>query len=365
MVEAREHPDGGSVECVRTMERKLVDTDRFIQASEGRASPALSFAGETEADFATWKKKLSQKLRELAGPMPPPADLSPRVMDSVDTGEFVRHKVLLQTEEDCWMPTYLLVPKSASQQSPAPAILCCHGHGAYGKDSVAGVLRKDPPRNAEIEHYNYDYAAQMARRGYVTIAPDWRSFGERVGYGRDLGGRDICNLHFLQELLRGRVLLTLNVFDAMRAIDYVQSRLEVDPQRIGCMGLSQGGTMTTFVTAMDQRIRAADIICYVTPWRHFAYERHNFCGSQIIPGLYHYADVPDVAGLIAPRPLLMEAGLYDDCFEYRAVKQGHKQVKRIYRAAGCADRLHIEVFPGAHAFAGGKAFEFFDTYLKA
>jgi len=346
-------------------DRELVDTDRFIRDSESRSTRVLSFSGETKADFAAWKAKLSQKLRELAGPMPKPAELSPRIVESVDTGEFVRHKVLLQTEQDCWMPTYLLVPKSATQHSPAPAILCCHGHSTYGKDTVAGVLCEDPARNAEIQHFNCDYAAQMARRGYVTIAPDWRSFAERVAYNRGRGGRDLCNLHFLQELLRGRVLLTLNVFDAMRAIDYLQTRPEVDPQRIGCMGLSLGGTMTTFVTAMDERIRCADIICYVTPWQHFAYERHNFCGSQIIPGLYHYADVADIAGLIAPRPLLMEAGLYDTCFEYRAVKHAHKQVKRIYRAAGCADRLHIEVFPGPHAFAGGKAFEFFDTYLKS
>jgi len=347
------------------MERKLTDTDRFIQDSVGRGGRKLSFGGETREDFEAWKAQLSAKLKELAGPMPQPAELTPKILRSEDCGEFVRHKILLQTERDCWMPAYLLVPGSATRDTPAPGILCCHGHGAYGKDGVAGILPEDPGRREEIERYNYDYAVQMARRGYVTIAPDWRSFGERVGYNRDRGGRDICNLHFLQELLRGRVLLTLNVFDAMRAIDYLQSRPEVDPERIGCMGLSFGGTMTTFVTAMDERVRAADIICYVTPWWHFAYERHNFCGSQIIPGLYEYADVPDVAGLIAPRPLLLEAGLEDTCFEYRAVKHAHVQVKAIYRAAGCADRLHIEVFPGGHAFAGGQAFEFFDRYLRA
>ena len=130
------------------------------------------------------------------------------------------------------------------------------------------------------------------------------------------------------------------------------------------MGLSFGGTMTTFLSAVDERIGASDIICYVTPWKHFAYDRHNFCGSQIMPGLYHYADVPDVAGLIAPRPLLMEAGLQDTCFEWHAVKQGHPQVRRIYRAAGSEDKLEFDVFEGGHAFSGARAFDFFDKHLK-
>ena len=341
---------------------RMVDTDRFIADSVARSKRLLSFEGETREDFDRWKAELLAKLKALMGPMPEPAPPEPRIVEEEDCGDFLRQKLVLQTEADCWMPAYLLIP--AGITDPVPAVLCCHGHGTYGKDSVAGKWREVPDRRAEIESMNYDYAAQMARRGYVTMAPDWRSFGERVLYERDRGGPDVCNLHFLQELLRGRVLLALNVFDAMRAVDYLQERPEVDPDRIGCMGLSFGGTMTTFLTVVEERIKAADIICYVTPWKHFAYDRHNFCGSQIVPGLYEYADVPDVAGMIAPRPLLIEAGLADTCFEWDAVKLGHPQVRKIYGAAGCEDKLQFDVFPGAHAFSGGKAFDFFDKYLK-
>lgn len=340
---------------------RAVLTDRFIRDSARCGTRSLSFAGQE--NFEDWKIALLAKLRELMGPMPEPADLRPQMLGSEDCGDFDRHKLVLQTEEDCWMPAYLLVPKSATERNPAPALLCCHGHGPHGKDSVAGVGAEYSDRRQTIEVYNYDYAAQMARRGYVTIAPDWRAFGERIGYERPFGS-DPCNVQFLQEILRGRVLLTLNVFDAMRAVDYLAARPEVDADRIGCMGLSFGGTMTTFVTVLDERIRCADIICYVTPWQHFAYDKAQFCGSQIVPGLYEFADVPDVAGAIAPRPLLMEAGTQDTCFEYHAVKNGHEQVRRIYEAAGCADRLQIDVFEGGHAFNGALAFDFFDRYLK-
>ena len=89
------------------------------------------------------------------------------------------------------------------------------------------------------------------------------------------------------------------------------------------MGLSQGGTMTTFTAAVEPRIKAADIISYVNPWRGFGITRGNFCGSQIVPGIYRDLDTDDIAGLIAPRPLLIEMGIYDDCFFIQDLLKGY------------------------------------------
>ena len=116
-------------------------------------------------------------------------------------------------------------------------------------------------------------------------------------------------------LLLGLYPLTLNIHDMMRCVDYLQTRPKVNPDRIGMMGLSQGGTMTTFTVAAEPRIKAADISCYVNPFRAFAIEQiRNICGSQLVPNLYRYFDTDDVAGLIAPRPLLIEMGIHDKCF---------------------------------------------------
>ena len=87
------------------------------------------------------------------------------------------------------------------------------------------------------------------------------------------------------------------------------------------------------------------------------------CGIQHLPQMYSYGDVADIAGLIAPRPLLVESGIYDDCFPIEATLQAHEHLRRIYRAAGAEDRLHIDVFSGAHQFHGPSAREFFDRYL--
>ena len=149
----------------------------------------------------------------------------------------------------------------------------------------------------------------------------------------------------------------------MRAIDFLITRKEVDKKRIGCMGLSFGGTMTTYLTLLDERIRAADIICYAADTFHYAINRANFCGSQLVPYLYKYADVGDVIAAIAPKPLLIESGATDTCFYLHSARKAHQIVKKAYKVAGVEDNLWIEVFPGEHSFSGRRAFDFFKRYL--
>ena len=133
---------------------------------------------------------------------------------------------------------------------------------------------------------------------------------------------------------------------------------------ISFMGLSFGGTMTTYITATDERVKAADVICYCTTAMHYALQNPNCCGSQMLPGLYRYCDLPDVLGLIAPRPLLIEIGKRDRCFHYGPALEALEQVKKIYRAAGAQDDLHTDIFDGDHAWSGVVAPAFFEKYLR-
>ena len=268
---------------------------------------------------------------------------------------------MFDSEEDMSVPCQVLIPKGMRADGTNPAILCSHGHGRFGKDPVAGLV-STPEHQADIDLMNYDYAAQMARAGFLTLTPDLRGFGERRD-GDDPLGRDTCNVNFLKGGIMGLYPLTLNVWDMKCCVDYLCTRPEVDPERIGMMGLSQGGTMTAFTAAVEPRIKAADVIGYVNPFASFGVHRGNFCGSQILPGLYQWLDTSDIAGLIAPRPLLLEMGVADSCFYFQDLWQGYRETRRIYEAAGAEDRLWPDVHPGAHAFAGHRAFSFFKQYL--
>ncbi|MCM8810411.1 MAG: alpha/beta hydrolase family protein [Candidatus Omnitrophica bacterium] len=337
-------------------------TDNFIEKWAKSIKPELEFNCKTKDEFYSWKKQLINKIKELLGPFPEPSDLKPEKLSEEEKEKYIREKWIIQTEKDCFMPLYILIPKGNKKKYPA--ILCCHGHGPYGKDPVAGVHNNNPNIISNIKIHNYNYGEQMAENGFVTIVPDWRSFGERIGYYNIYQPRDICNIHFLQHLICGRTLLGANIFDGMRAIDFLLTRDYVDKDNIGCMGLSFGGTMTTYLTLLDDRIKAGDIICYATTTLHYAIERPNFCGSQIVPFLYKYADVGDVIAAICPKPLLIESGANDTCFWIHSAKKAHEKVIKAYKIANASENLWIEIFAGEHAFSGNLAFKFFNKFLN-
>jgi len=329
--------------------------------SESR-TPLLKFRGKNQADWRAWRRKALPRYMELLGDFPGPVPLNATVESSVEDGDLIRERVVFNSEDFMSVPCQVLRPKTMQANRKNPAIICSHGHGPFGKDSVAGI-RSSNEHVQKIKDHNYNYGEQMAQAGFLTISPDLRGFGERRDGPDPFPGRDACNVNFIKGAMLHLYTLTLNIWDIKCCVDYLETRPEVDKTRIGMMGLSQGGTMTTFATAAEPRIKAADIMGYVNPWHEFAIKRANFCGSQIVPGIYRYFDTDDIAGLIAPRPLLLEMGIYDSCFNIHDLLQGYKGVRRIYHAAGVGDRLWKDIFPGPHAFSGKCAFDFFRKYL--
>jgi hypothetical protein len=174
----------------------------------------------------------------------------------------------------------------------------------------------------------------------------------------------MCNVHFLREMLLGRTLLGANLHDGRCALDYLSSLDFVDPGRVGAMGLSFGGTMTTWLAVADERIRAADVICYSDRFADFAMRRANFCGSQVTPGLFDLCDIPDLQGLIAPRPLLIEIGKRDECFFDESAMSCYREVEKIYAAAGAGEKLALDHFEGGHEWGGNRSVGFFREFLS-
>ena len=322
--------------------------------------PLLSFDGRSKEDWDSWRVQALDKFLEILGPFPDPVDLDPDVEYVIEDGDLIRERVIFDSEAYASVPCIVLRPKDMQPNKKNAAIICCNGHPTdLGKDPIAGV-RSGPEYDRQIALMNYNYGEQMAKAGFLTIMPELRGFGERNDAP---GRRDVCNLNFIKGCILGIYTQTLNIWDVKRCVDYLETRPEVDPNRIGMMGLSYGGTMTTFTTAVEPRIKAANIMGYVNPFARFAIERGNFCGSQIVPEIYKYFDTHDIAGLIAPRPLLIDMATYDECFYIQDLLKGYECVKKIYEAAGAADVLHTDIHPGPHSFGGNVAFSFFKRYL--
>jgi len=332
---------------------------------EGETS-ALTCEATNPTEWAVWREAFEGALRRLLGKFPPPVPLDAEVLEREDLGDYIREKVVYDTEKYASVPAYVLIPKDLKPGERRPGILAAHGHGR-GKADVCGIAATPEEYAERIEPLHYDYARQFVRHGYVVIAPDWRGFGERSSpaeWARP--GRDPCNVNYLACGYLGYHLLALQIWDGMRTLDYLQSRPEVDPDRLGIAGLSFGGTMTTYLAALEPRLKVACISGYLSTIKGDAMTMRglgNFCGAQYMPGLLTIGDIPDVAGLIAPKPLLIEMGEQDTCFVIADMKAAYAHLERIYRAAGVPERLDVDIHPGPHAWSGRKAFDWFARWL--
>jgi len=339
--------------------------EEYFNTRCAEIQPLYSFDATNEKQARTWRGRALAKIRDLLGEMPDPVQLCAEVVDAADMGTYVREKVIFDSDTHSSVPGYILVPKGID--TPMPTVLCLHGHGP-GKGAVAGVDEADgsctrAKMREAIKKYNYDYARKFAERGYVTFTFDFRCFGER-NPGVDMcSGRDPCNVHFIRGALLGINLLTLNIHDAIRALDYLETRPEVDPKRIGCVGLSFGGTMTMWTTLLDKRIKAAVVSGYLCEFESFAIRMGNFCGSQFVPTLRRYFDMCDIMSLIAPRPLLVQSGISDQGFPVESARKAFGRLKKTYEVWNAADRIKHDLFEGGHQFHDDTAFKWIDEWL--
>jgi hypothetical protein len=330
--------------------------------------PDCSFDGKTVEDFRRWKQAFLRHYRRCIGPMPEKVDLNIEIVERVEKSDHIREKVLYDSCFAVTVPAYLLLPKSLKHGEKRAGILAAHGHG-NGKADICGVSREqgDPEKLKSLDALNYEYALQAVREGYVVIAPDWCPFGERrppADWCR--AGRDPCNVTDLAWQYFGRTLIAQNIWDGMRAVDFLARLPHVDPKRIGVIGLSYGGTMATHLLASDSRIKAGVVSGYISTVRGDALNdrgKGNTCGAQHVPGLLAHGDIPDVLGLACPKPVLFEMGEKETCFHYPDMAKAYRHLRQIYKAAGALDRLASDVHPNNHMWSGKKAWKWLKKWL--
>ena len=329
--------------------------------------PDLAFDGHTGDEFAAWKGRALPHVLATLGASPARVPLNPQLLAEWEHDGLLKQKWLIDVQRHLSATFLVNVPPDLRPGERRPAILCWHGHGPFGKEAVMGN-DASPELRDNIARHNYDYGRQMAQRGFVTFAIDWIGAGERNDNGKPNfrntdRGRDWCNLYYLNATMLGMTSLSINLTHGRAATDFACGLPAVDPDRLGVMGLSGGGTMALWSALCDERFKAVEIICYSDLWAHFGFRDLNYCGMQVAPGLFKLVDLPDLQGLLAPRPLLVDIGAYDTCFKVDTAKACFDRVQRIYRAANAADRLELDLFPGEHGWGGNKSAAFFSTHL--
>lgn len=335
--------------------------DEQIRKLAADAPLRLRFQGKTEQDARAWQATFAARLREMLGPHRPPAAWQVEVERVVDLEDHRREELILSAPGHPSLPLYVLTPRGEAQ-GRRPGIVALHGHGNFGADPVVGRELTEGVAGA-IASANYDYGRQLVRRGYIVAAPGMTPFGRRLGDAKSYGKSDACGITFLRMQMLGKLLIAENLRDALWALEYLAQHKNVDAERLGCVGLSYGGRMTMLTAAVEPRIRVAVISGALNCLQERIQGRYS-CGAQVIPGLLEYGDVPEIAGLIAPRPCLWEVGAKDTLQPAAWVKTALSRLEPVYQAFGVPDRLQLDRFDGGHRWNGTRAYPLLDEVLK-
>jgi dienelactone hydrolase len=368
---------GTNFDVVRRLDRETHYTGSFL-SGRVRAVDAFSAAGRAS-------------ILDAYGYRPAPVPPSPEVVDRYEGPDYIREKVLFSTSPVFRVPAYVFIPKGLRQR--APAIVDLHSHGGmflFGKEKVIDFGRNHPAMTS-YHAGNYEgrpTATALVRRGYVVISIDAFMFGERrvmmdadLGAGWDRTAYDVETVTRLNRVCQSKestLAKTLTVlgmswpglvaWDDIRTVDYLASRPEVDPARIGCVGVSFGGWRSLFLAALDPRIAAGCIVGFMSTIRSML-QRHVDTHSWVhfVPGLHRHLDLPDVASLTAPRPLLVLQCSRDALFPLDGMTAAVRTIADVYARAGSRDRFTARFHDVPHEFnlrMQDEAFEWFDTHLR-
>jgi len=321
----------------------------------------LRFQARSRKEAEEWQKTLRAKVIDLIGGLP--AERTPLRPVTLETRAFAgyrREKIVFDGRPGVSVLAYVLVPQNV--KTPAATMICVPGHGR-GVDDIVGIDEQGRDR-IDKAGYQHDFALQVVEAGMAAVAIEPMGFGCRRDpiNARQGLGRKACDPAAGGALLVGETMIAWRVWDVMRTIDYIATRRELDSNRVGLMGISGGGTVTVFSTALEPRIRAALVSGYLNTFRDSIGSLAH-CIDNYVPGILTWAEMHDVAGLIAPRPLFVESGEKDNIFPIKASIESFNQVRQIYDVFGAADRVEQEVFPGEHSFWGKRGIPFLARHL--
>lgn len=259
-----------------------------------------------------------------------PCELTPQVLREHRREDYRIQCLVFQSRPGVWVTANLYIP-DAVQKGPVPAVLNVHGHWREGRIAATPHVR----------------ALALVKQGYLVLAVDAFGAGERAP--DPLKPEYHGGLRGAASWTAGYPLLALQVYDNMRAIDYLLTRDDVDPQRIAVTGASGGGNQSMYVGALDERIRVVVPVCSVGNYQ--AYLGVACCVGEVLPAALRFCEEGDILGLVAPRPLLVISASRDSVqFSIIEAAKSVSWAREIYELYGAADKLHHAVFDAPHGY---------------
>ncbi|MBQ4089310.1 MAG: acetylxylan esterase [Clostridia bacterium] len=294
-------------------------------------------------DFDAWQASAREKLGELLG-----MDTFEKCDDALEIEwmneeiDYTELRLSYNTEKNFRAAAHLLIP--ANIQQKVPVMICLQGHSKGMHISLGRPIY--PGDEDSINGGDRDFAVQAIREGYAAFVMEQRGFGE---CGGDETGPK-CHQPSAAAMLLGRTLIGERVWDVSRSIDIMEKYFpQLDMSRIAIMGNSGGGTTTIYAAAMEERIAAAMPSCAFCGFKESIGVQHH-CICNYVPGIMRWFDMGDLAGLIAPRPLVIVNGKEDGIFPVDSARKQYAVANSIFEAAGASDKCVHVIGSEGHRF---------------
>ena len=283
---------------------------------------------KTPEQIAEYQKRLREKFVEAIGGLPERTPLNPQITGIISRDGYRIEKIIFESQPKHYVSALLFLPEAGKYKPPYPGVLVPCGHSANGK-----------------AHDAYQtMGALLALNGMAGLVFDPIDQGERSQMPSQLprlAGTRAHTMLGIGSILLGRNTARFEIWDGMRAIDYLQSRPEVDPKRIGCTGNSGGGTQTSYLMSLDERIVAAAPSCYITGFERLLDTIGPQDAEQNIHGQLAFGmDHADYLMMQAPMPILICAAT-EDFFDITGVWNSFRYAKRLYTRMEFAERIDL------------------------
>jgi dienelactone hydrolase len=354
------------------------------------ASPIeLSYLRPEFRDLGAWQRPARAKLFDLLQYVPKQVAAEAQVHSRVQRDGFTEERLTFRTTPQTRVPAHLLLP--SDRRPPYPGVVLLHDHGGFymwGREKVIAIDNEHPVLTKFKQTYygGRNVGTELVRQGYAVIAIDMFYWGERRFLlpedppawrerTADLTEQQINDYNKrsgLNEQFIARGLLAAGVtwpgvmlWDDIRTVDYLASRPEVDRSRLACVGLSVGGYRSFLLAALDPRIRAAVDVGWMTAFgsQIESHINHTIGLTFVIPGMYRYFDLPDLAALIAPRAVMVMMGSRDGLFPVSGIESAFAKIQRCFAKAGTEGQQRCRLFPVPHQFNADMQTEAWD-WLK-
>lgn len=303
--------------------------DNFLRA-EAKKLREKDQPPATRKEWHDRRATLIKRMREAMGPVPDKdCPLEPRIIGTLKRDGYSIEKVIFQSRPDIWVTASAYVPTNVKDK--VPAVLVVHGHWAGA--------RRDPVVQARC--------LGLVKLGFFVLAVDAFGAGER--YTKPAPGTYHGALYGATLWPTGHTLLGMQVYDNRRAVDYLQTRPEVDGSKLGVTGASGGGNQTMYAGATDDRFGAVVPVCSVGNYQ--AYLHAACCVCEVLPGALKFTEEGDVLGLVAPRALMVINATQDGIqFSVAEAKKSIVAAAPIFKLHGVEEKLKHVTFESPHAY---------------